>query len=195
MRIFGKEHDLQRIWDRCRRSDSEAWGQLVDRFQAMVYGIAYRHGLREEDAGDLFQAVFGALLRHRDSIEHGGALPKWIALTASREAQRLNRNRARTVSVEGEDALDALMERQEATAESDAVEGVRSQVLRDSVEKLGGRCRDLLTRLYLTEEASYAEISEEIGIPVGAIGPTRARCLDKLRKSLEADGFFAEDLY
>ncbi|MFI5385098.1 MAG: RNA polymerase sigma factor, partial [Fimbriimonadales bacterium] len=76
---------------RCLKRDHEAWSRLIGRFQGLVYSIPKRYGLSEEDASDVFQTTFQALLRNLDRIEDAKVLPKWLAVTASRESLRLKR--------------------------------------------------------------------------------------------------------
>lgn len=187
--------DVSRDWDRllnrCRQSDSEAWNRLVESTQALVYSIPKRYGLGADDSADVFQTTFQALYKNLDRVQSGQALPKWLAVTASRECLRIKRIQSRTVGAEDLGlSLDEIVASEEDTAESDAVAAESADDVRRAVGSLQERCRALLTALYLTEETPYAEIAERLGMPIGAIGPTRARCLDKLRKILEQGGFF-----
>jgi RNA polymerase sigma factor (sigma-70 family) len=186
--------DYPKLLDRCRRGDQTAWTELVERLQSLVYSIPRRHGLNEEDANDVFQATFLALYRSLDRIDNAQTLPKWVAVTAARESYRVRRlaGRYATVPADEDRTLEDLVADIDQSAEERAVEAVDSDHVRNGLLKLGGRCKVLLELLYSDDEASYQEISEQIGMPVGAIGPTRARCLDKLRKILENNGFFAE---
>ena len=182
------ENDLERLLARCRRSDGAAWRALVARFEALVYSVPRRYGLNADDAADVFGTTFTSLLRSLDRIESAQALPKWLAVTAARES--LRRVRAR-----GTDRFETLEETiawEEATAERDALAAVRAEGLHAAVEELAERCRGLLRALYFEDEAEYAAISARLGIPVGAIGPTRARCLEKLRLVLVREGWEEE---
>lgn len=182
------ENDLERLLGRCRRSDGAAWRVLVVRFEALVYSVPRRYGLNADDAADVFSTTFANLLRSLDRIESAQALPKWLAVTAARES--LRRVRAR-----GKDKFDTLEETmawEEATAEKDALAAVRAEGLHAAVDQMPERCRGLLRALYFEEETEYAAISERLGMPVGAIGPTRARCLEKLRLALVREGWEAE---
>jgi RNA polymerase sigma factor (sigma-70 family) len=191
MQILLKEDDLDRLIERCRRSDSEAWAALVDRFQALVYSVPRRYGLGPDDAADVFQTTFQSLLRSLDRIESAKALAKWLAVTAARESMRLRRIAGRTTNPEDYDmALDEVVASEEASAEETAVASEEALMVREAVAKMPAKCRDLLQILYLEGDVPYTEVSERLGMPVGAIGPTRARCLEKLRGSLLKNGFF-----
>lgn len=181
------DSDLERLLLRCRRGDADAWATLVARLQNLVYSIARRYGLNEDDSGDVFMTAFQALHRNLDRIESGRALPKWLATTAARESLRLKRLRSRT---DNDAPLEEILASDDRDAEAEAVRADSAERVRLALDAMPGRCRDLLHALYDATEAAYTEISGRLGIPIGAIGPTRARCLEKLRKSLEKDGFF-----
>jgi len=179
--------------ERCRRQDAQAWSELVDRFQALVYSVARRHGLQTDDAEDVFVTTFQNLLRSIDRIESGAALPRWLAVTASRESLKLIRISARTTDLDGDGmTLDEIVADEEIRAEQSAIEADEAFRLRSALEKIGDRCRELLRMLYFEGDPSYQEIGTTLGMPVGAIGPTRARCIDKLRAVLKTEGFFEQ---
>lgn len=153
--------------------------------------------LNADDCADVFQATFLALSNSLDRIEQAVALPKWLAVTASREALRLRRTNARSsaaASFEDLD-LDSLVASEEQSAEESATQAIDAEAIRAALAKLPDKCRSLLEQIFRAEEPSYQEISEELGIPVGAIGPTRSRCLQKLRRILANQGFFTEPTY
>lgn len=189
MRFFSERgsDDLPKLVERARRGNSDAWAQLVDRFQNLVYSVARRTGLGSDDAGDVFQATFLALYRNLDRIEQPETLPKWLSVTAAREALKLKRNASRFVDDAAVlDRLDDVLADEEASAEALAIEAEDADYWRRALVELGGRCERLLTALYL-DEKSYDEITSSLEIPMGAIGPTRARCLEKLRKLYQRD--------
>lgn len=191
MNLLAQIDDLDDLVRRCLKKDARAWGQLVDRFQNLVYSVPRRYGLNEDDASDVFQTTFQALLRNLDRIESARTIPKWLAVTAARESLRLKRISAKSVGAEDRGLdLDTIVDIEERSAEENAVQAERAEILRRLTNELQDRCRDLLTMLYLEDEPSYQEISDKLGMPIGAIGPTRARCLDKLRKKLQDEGFF-----
>ncbi len=197
MRVFETSDDLERLVSLCRGGDERAWATLVERFQRLVYSIPRRMGLGDDDAADVFQATFVALFRSLDRIDSPKTLPKWLSVTASRESLRIRRigNAARTSTSEQPQNLEEIVAAEEQGAESMAVEACEANLLRDATQRLGGRCRDLLAALYFEDDVTYADLSERLAIPVGAIGPTRSRCLGKLRKLLETEGFFDQSTY
>jgi RNA polymerase sigma factor (sigma-70 family) len=147
--------------------------------------------LSDDDAGDVFQATFQALYRNLDRIEAAKTLPKWVAVTASRESLRVKRIASKSVAAEDRGIdLETLVDLEEQSAESNAIEAERADIVRRMTQELQERCRDLLTMLYLEDDPSYQDISDKLKMPIGAIGPTRARCLEKLRKKMEDADFF-----
>lgn len=172
----------------CRRGDGEAWSLLVGRYQQLIYAIARGAGLDEGLAADAMQRVFIILLERLDSIDQPAQVGPWLVITARREAWRLSRRerqtRAHSVAegaleavADGGDLPDALVMRLEA-----------QHRVRLALTQLDGRCRELLTRLFLTAEPpSYRDVAAALGMREGAVGPTRARCLQKLRELLAED--------
>lgn len=190
MRQFSDSGDLERLVERCRRGDHQAWSRLVDRFQALVYSVARRYGLNEDDSADVFQTTFQSLVRSLDRIESGQALPRWLAVTASREALRIRRIKGRTSDFDSSGlTLDDIVASEEADAEETSIAMDRAMRLREALAEITGRCRQLLELLYM-DEAPYAEIAETMAMPIGAIGPTRGRCMEKLKAVLGKRGFF-----
>ena len=173
----------------CREGDADAWACLVDRFQSLVYSVPIKHGLNADDAADVFQNTFQLLHSNLDQIRNDATVPRWLAVTAARESLKLLRFKRRLVEAD-DYTLDQIVATEEQDAEVSAVETWQATTLREGVSKMQGRCKELLTLLYF-EDLSYDEITARIAMPVGAIGPTRARCLEKLRKILQEEGFFS----
>jgi RNA polymerase sigma factor (sigma-70 family) len=195
MNPFGREgEDLEKLLARCRKRDQRAWAQLVERFQSLVYSIPRRMGLSADDCEDVFQSTFSAFYQALDRIESGQAMPKWFAVTATRTALRLKRASGQTTQFNEAVTLDELVAEEERSAEQQAVKSQQGELVRAGIAGLPDKCRQLLTLLYFDDEKSYQDISEAMGMPMGAIGPNRARCLDRLRRVLESHGFGPEDI-
>jgi RNA polymerase sigma factor (sigma-70 family) len=181
---------------RCRSGDGAAWTALVRRYQRIVYAIVRRSGADEHAAADVFQTVFARLLEHLPRLTQPDRLQAWIVTTAKREALRARHLGQRTVSMtRTDDADDATGAALEDTLCDDTplAEEALSQLqqldlLRAGLERLDARCRELLTLLFRDddERPAYDEVARRMGAPVGSIGPTRARCLTKLRRLVEA---------
>lgn len=187
---FWSDRDLGVLLRKCQEGDHEAWRRLVEQHQSLVYSIARRYGLSEDDSADVFQQTFQALYSSLDRIQNGQTLPKWLAVTASREALRTKRINSKNSAADLQ-SLEEVIADEEDSAETGALEAIGAEMVRQGVAELGSKCRELLTLLYF-EEKPYNEVSEILGTPMGAIGPTRSRCIEKLRVSLRNLGFFEE---
>lgn len=188
------ELDLPRLVRRCQAGDQAAWARLVDAFGPLVHGVARNAGLDADDSADVFQATFTTLFKSLDRIESPESLGSWLAVTSGRIAVRTSRaKRAQATSdIEPLSEVLASDERQADELAQLSLDGVR---VREALEHIGGKCASLLELLYSGEGASYEEVTMKLGMPIGSIGPTRARCLDRLRKALEESGFFEEPVY
>ncbi len=186
-------NDLESLVRKCIAGDGRAWSELVDQFQNLVYSVPRRMRLSEEDAGDVFQTTFLALFRNLDRIESVATIPKWLTVTATRESYRLMNSRyARSTANLGETDLDAVLADEDHNVEEQLALAATGEALREGLARLQDKCRELLTLLYIEEDTSYQDISDRLLLPMGSIGPTRARCLDKLRSILAKDSFFSE---
>src|SRR5262245_29361707 len=163
--------------------DGRAWSGIVDRYKRLVYSIPRRYSIPPDACEDIFQDVFTILLKNLAKVRDSESITKWLIVTTQRECWRWTRRNSR--SREGGPTI-----RPEADAESVPDEVMlrweRQHLVRRAVEELGGRCRRLLEGLYLsTPPKDYEELSRELGIAVGSIGPTRRRCLAKLAALLD----------
>lgn len=163
----------------CRGGDASAWETLIRRYQRLIYSVPVAHRMRPEQADEIFQRVAVKLFEKLDQLKRSESLPAWLMTTARRECQAYRTKERRWVSEE-----EAPTPTEEAPDMAAALDAVRSEdVLARAFEELDGPCRRLLAALYLEEPApSYQQIAERLGRPVGSLGPTRARCLAKLRK-------------
>ena len=177
---------------RCRRGEAAAWAALVRKYQRLVYAVVMRAGFDEHGAADVFQTVFARLLEHLPRLTQPERLQAWIVTTAKREALRARHVGQRTVSMTRDE--DAEGEGLEETLADDAplAEQALSDLqqlhrLRLGLDRLDERCRDLLTLLFADDEdrPAYDEVARRMAMPVGSIGPTRSRCLGKLRQLVE----------
>jgi RNA polymerase sigma factor (sigma-70 family) len=174
----------------CRRGDGAAWEALVNRFQRLIYAIPRRAGLDEDAASEVFQEVFTTLFEKLDKIEQPERLHAWLVTTARRKTWRLiSRDRAVQRYAEDDDDSDAELNAvpdQAPLPDEVLIQLEEQHRVRTALGQLEERCRKLLTLLfYRAEPPSYAEIAAAIGTSEGSIGPTRARCLQKLTRLLE----------
>jgi RNA polymerase sigma factor (sigma-70 family) len=159
--------------------DRDAWDEIVERYAPLIWSICRRHGLGSADAADVAQAVWLHLMDQLDHLRDPGALPGWLAATTIRECCRRLAGRG----AEGLDTRLAGSPRFVAGVVIDEeILAGRQMALRAAFAGLPPDCQQLLSMLTSDPPHSYAEISAELGIPVGSIGPYRARCLDRLRR-------------
>ncbi len=165
-----------------RTGDQRAWDALVERFAPLIWSIARRHDLSRVEAEDVGQVVWLRLVDQLGKIRDPAALPGWLATTAQRECIRVARTASRlSVGTQLPDLEDILDERAEPV-DHDLLGAERDAALRAAAARLPLACQQLLTLLMADPPVSYAEISDRLGIAVGCIGPTRRRCLDRLRR-------------
>lgn len=170
---------------RAANGDPAAWQDLVDRYGRLIWSITRGFKLVESDAADVVQTTWVRLIEHIDRIEQPDRVGAWLAATARNECLRHVSARKRIVlvheSVELESADQHGPEVDEALLAAERAEHVRAAMAR-----LPPQWQQLLELLMADPPVSYAEISDQLGLPVGSIGPTRGRCLAKLRVLLEA---------
>jgi len=182
------EDDDARLVARCRSGDAAAWAQLVRRYQRLVYTVARRAGLDEHTAADVFQAVFARLFEQLANLRQPERVQAWLVTSAKREALSVRRRQSSWVSLDddgadGESSGVASMADEGPLPEQLLGEIQLMHKLRLALQRMDSRCRSLLTMLFADDErSSYAAVASSLGLPIGSIGPTRSRCLDKLRK-------------
>lgn len=175
---------------RCLAGESAAWSALVHRYKRLVYAVARRARLDESAVADVFQTVFARLVEHLPRLRQPERLQAWIVTTAKRESLlQLRRNR-RMVSLtpddDDPDAPQVEIVDEAAIPEQALIDLQQANRVRDALERMGSRCRDLLQLLFRDDESlPYEEVSRRTGMPVGSIGPTRTRCIEKLRELLK----------
>jgi RNA polymerase sigma factor (sigma-70 family) len=162
--------------------DRGAWDALVDAYSGLIWTVARNHRLSSGDAGDVSQTTWLRLVENIDRISEPSRVGAWLATTARRECLRLLGRSKRTV-LSGEELDPASDRLRLATPEADTalLAAERDKEVRQAFTQLTPRCRELLQLLLLDPAPSYDEIAAALDIPVGSIGPTRGRCLEKLR--------------
>ena len=167
---------------RAAGSDQDAWNQLVERYAPLVWAICTRYRLSSHDIEDVGQNVWLLLVEQLGKLREPAALPGWLATTTSRECLRVVTTAQRLATFGGrlddapEFAADVMIDEEILMAERDTA-------LRSAFAELQPPCRQLLAMLISDPPHSYSQISETLGIPMGSIGPRRARCLERLRRS------------
>ncbi|GLY53216.1 sigma-70 family RNA polymerase sigma factor [Lentzea sp. NBRC 102530] len=170
--------------------DQSAWNEIVDRYTPLVVSVIYKHRLRPSDAADVNQTLWLRLVEQIGRLREPEALPGWIMTTTRNECLRVLRVQQRTHLYDPLSESDALESEQvDADVEADLLAVERRQALRDGFAELTDQCKRLLTKLMTDPPPSYQVVSEELAMPVGSIGPTRIRCLEKLRKTTALSAF------
>lgn len=167
---------------RVSHGDQEAWHELVERYAPLVWSVCARYQLDRRDVDDVGQTVWLLLIENIASLRKA-ALPGWLASTTRHECLRILRS-VRRLDFSGlppEDQLPA--DAFAVPIEQDVLEAERNAALRAAFAELTAACHDLISMLISDPPTGYAHISARLGIPVGSIGPTRARCIEKLRRS------------
>lgn len=180
----------------CQQGRASAWSTLVRRYQRLVYTVPRRAGLSEDAAADVFQICFSKLHEHLDRLNDGSRVRAWLVTTARRETLQLlegaRRMPAPSAPQPGADSADEPADPLAQLADpgllpEELLSTLQQQHrLRQAVDLLDARARQFVEMMFLRDEpASYQEISATLGIAEGSIGPTRARCLQKLRQILD----------
>jgi RNA polymerase sigma factor (sigma-70 family) len=165
------------------RGEPWPWRRLVESYAGLVWSVARSFGLDSQAAADVSQTTWLKLIQYGSTIRDGDKVGSWLATTAANEARRILRSRKREAPAAEIDsgALDPAARPEQAVLDAElALE------LRAAVAALSTDCRQLLQLLLVEPRLSYEEIGVILDKPVGSIGPTRGRCLERLREILGA---------
>ena len=170
----------------CRDGDDSAWEAITYRYQRLLFSIPRRAGLGQDLAADVLQDVFTTLYIKLDKLEKPEFLRAWLVTTTKHKTIHTitRENRGRPIFLD-DDEGDTAFEIADPgiLADERMVRLERAQQIESALTLIDTRCRELLIKLYLDDEkVPYSEIADQLDIPLGSIGPTRARCLQKLLK-------------
>ncbi|MFN7943959.1 MAG: sigma-70 family RNA polymerase sigma factor [Blastocatellia bacterium] len=177
---------------KCLENDAEAWETLVRRYQRLISSIAFRFGLTADDAADIFQSVCLIMLQQLPVLRQQAKLSSWLITITVRECWKFREKRGRTDSLdEREDEnLPEPADETQPPAEAVLLLIEQQHLVRRAVEQLSPQCRALIEHLFYSDQPlPYAELSRQLGMPVASIGPTRGRCLTRLKEALTQLGF------
>ena len=171
---------------RCLSGEAPAWETLIMRYRRLIYSIPNKFGFSPSDCSDVFQTVCVKLLEHLGDLKDEAKVSAWLITTTTRHCIHTRSLKQRSVS--DEDRLGETPDPGETT-EQLRIRTDRQQKVRETIDSMSERCRRLLELLYFDPSSpSYVEIGNVLNMPVPSIGPTRARCLDKLRTLLRRRG-------
>jgi RNA polymerase sigma factor (sigma-70 family) len=180
--------EATRAFDRWLDGDAAGLDDLVAVMTPVLWHVVRAYRLSQEAAEDVVQTTWLALVRRRAAIADSTAVGGWLTTTARREAWRVSGASSKTMPVADEDLAPRLPDQK--SAETIAVEHDTKHRLWNAVDGLPERCRRLLRVVAFENRPDYARLATDLDMPVGSIGPTRGRCLAKLRVALSQVGEF-----
>ena len=175
--------DVAALVRRAANGDHRAWECLVDQYERLIWSITVDFKLVESDAADVAQTTWLRLLEHIDRIEYPDRIGSWLAATARNECLRCLAAHKRVVPTQDDVELNGAVAHGPEIDER-LLADERARTVRDALSRLPWRWQRLLELLMADPPASYTDISDELGLPIGSIGPTRGRCLARLRMLL-----------
>jgi RNA polymerase sigma factor (sigma-70 family) len=170
----------------CMLGDESAWSALVRKYANLIFSIPIRRGFSQEDAGDIFQSVFAALLNSMGNIREPAALAAWLIRTTAHACDKMQQRQHRWTS------LETVLHR--GTDSDMPDEGVhrleRESLVRQALAAQTPECQKLIHLLFFSEPpVAYEDAAAQLGLAKGSMGATRMRCLEKLRRALEQRNF------
>jgi RNA polymerase sigma factor (sigma-70 family) len=172
----------------CLSGDEQAWNDLIDRYNRLIFSIPLKKGLSRDEAADIFQAVCLDLVAELPRLRDPQALAAWLIQTTLHKVAKWRRRNDRYVSDDG------VAAEQAAAPDTDMPDALirelqQTQSLRDAVGGLSDRCQRMVKMLFFeTPARPYKDVAAELGVATGSIGFLRSRCLDRLRSALEVIG-------
>jgi RNA polymerase sigma factor (sigma-70 family) len=177
-----------RLVKECLSGNESAWSQLIDKYKALIYSIPIKYNLPLQEAADVFQATCVELLVRLPELREPRALPKWLIQVAHHECYRVKRLGLRVVSHDSEN--DVPEPETPPVADTLLQQTQQEQMLREAMATLTPQCRRLVEMLFFESPSRpYAEVAAELGLAIGSIGFTRQKCIERLRRQLENQGF------
>jgi RNA polymerase sigma factor (sigma-70 family) len=177
--------DVAQLVRRAAQGDRRAWERLVDQYSRLLWAMTRDFKLAESDAADVVQATWLRLLEHIDRIEYPERIGSWLATTARHECLRQLAAGKRAIPVQDDDVAFSAAVANEPDVDERLLADERARAVREAMSTLPSRSQRLLELLMADPPVSYTEISDQLGLPIGSIGPTRGRCLERLRPMLQ----------
>jgi RNA polymerase sigma factor (sigma-70 family) len=177
------------LLDSAAHGDQRAWNEIVDRYTNLLWSVGRSHRLDTASINDVIQTTWLRLLENLDRIRDPERLAGWLATTARRECLRLLQRSDRELLVRDSDPFVEMAGPVEAPLDQLLLLQERDAQLWQCFLQLTPRCQQLLRVLMAVDRPHYAEIAESLGLPIGSIGPTRMRCLQRLRELAQENGY------
>jgi RNA polymerase sigma factor (sigma-70 family) len=178
------------LLERAGQSDQLAWQRLLDKYDGLVRSVARSFRLQQADVSDVAQTTWMRLLQHSHQIVDAERLAGWLAVTATRECLSVIRKRSTlNFDPDSDEMPDPAVD-----VETSATNHETARALWAAVADLPPRQRILITALFHDDLDSYGDVAAKCAMPVGSIGPTRARALSRLRHKLDERGMGPEVL-
>lgn len=176
-----------RTWDdaalvaACQAGDERAWSALIAKYKQLVYSVPRKYRMSDEDAADIFQAVWIELYNELPKLRNANSIRGWLLTVASHQAFHLKRKSVTRAQREGAE-FDEELAPVAAEPEPDLLqEAEREQTLREAIAQLSSRCQEMVRLLFYQEPPMpYAQVAERLGLAIGSIGFIRGRCLQRL---------------
>jgi RNA polymerase sigma factor (sigma-70 family) len=184
--------DVEALLNSAANGDQTAWDLLVERYTNLLWSIACAYRLIPADASDVVQTTWLKLVENLGRITDPQRLPAWLASTTRRECLQLLRRTGRQRRFLDLDSVPDLADPGPAV-DDPLLRAERDAALWRALATLSERCQRLLRILMASPPPAYAEVAEALDVPVGSIGPTRGRCLDRLRDVVLADDVFGSE--
>jgi RNA polymerase sigma factor (sigma-70 family) len=176
----------------CLRGEQAAWRVLIDRYAALIYSIPLKHGLSTADAADVFQSVCVTLFEKLDTVRAPAGLAAWLITTTRRQSSAVAHRRHREQTHSAAELANAPdVPDPDLLPEELLLALERERLVRAALDRLPANCRRLIEALFTdaAEQQTYQQLADGLGVPMNSLGPTRARCLERLRRALLAAGY------
>ncbi len=180
-RVTPEDGDLTLVVAEARAGTGEAWETLIRRFGGLVAAIARRCRLSDADVAEVCQTTWLRLVENLDRIEQPESLGAWLATTSKRESLRIA---TRRVVLSVTDAVHLMADDDLDPLDAGLLRNEQLTMIRMATQRLAPSCQRLLGLLMGDDDLPYKEIAEQLSMPIGSIGPTRGRCLERLRQIL-----------
>ena len=177
------DYPITWLVDAAATGHEQAWQEIVDRYSPLLASVIRRFRFSTAETQDVAQTVWLRLVEHLSSLREPRALPMWIITTGKRESLRYLSDRRRTVPYDPLDPSWLAPSAEDAEPFADLLRAERHEALLAGLAELPARQRELLLLLLEDPPLSYTQISRRTGTPIGSIGPTRGRALERLRET------------